>query len=191
MTQITLRQAHKLVEKLTARIASVEINPTKEVNAWSTVDADDVFLNGTLEFAKAVTLKSHFIGMRHAIRELVSVANGPKINELVAKRRFLLDLIAMQKQVVAGIPSAGINSAEALTKKIESLRANGSTTSSYYETVTVTFLEAADLVDYNELIQSTQLQVDECEDQLTTANSSTTIALEAPVIEFLKQQKLM
>lgn len=170
----TLRQAHKLVEKITARMATLDLSPTREVNAWEVTD--QTFSENVAQFKKDFERFEALVEARHLIRQQIGAANHIAVDGLIARRKYLLDQIGMLRTLVAGARVDSMSSPDALFGKATALvtAATAGQTTRYgsHDTVSICVLSKADIDDYNKVIDRLQLEVESVEDQLTTANAS-------------------
>ncbi len=192
--KMTLRQAHKLVEKINAKIGSIDVSVTREVTPW-TVD-EHTLRNLRAEFDTNVTRLQDLNAARYAVREQISVANRAEVDSLVAVRKYLLDQIGVLRNLVGGFRPSVVSSGAALAEKAVAQKAAAATggTSRYSEdTVTVSLLTAEDVAMYNKEIDLLQLKIEETEDQLTSANASrdSSIILSDAVLATLRTEGLI
>lgn len=171
--KLTLRQAHKIVEKIVARMATIDVSPIRQVNVW---EAEALTFDRLLkEFQDAYARNLVLASARQAVRDAIGVANTVKVDGLVSKRKALLDQLGALRSVVSQATTSltGITSAAALAQKVEAAKAASKTTNSAYstDTVTIQLLNTVDLAILQKKIDVLQLQVEEVEDQLTTANA--------------------
>lgn len=192
--KMTLRQAHKLVEKINAKIGSIDVSVTREVTPW-TVTADTL---GTLraEFDKNMARLFALNAARYAVREQIGVGNRAEVDSLVGERKFLLDQIGVLRTIVAGFRATHVSDAAALVAKAQaqqSAAANGGTSRYSEDTVSVSLLTAADIEGLNSSIDELQLKIEEIEDRLTSANASRdgAIILSDAVLVTLRQEGLI
>ena len=72
--KLTLRQAHKVVDKIVARMATLDVSPSREVNVW---EADEgTFDRLTEEFTKAFDRQVALTAARQAVRDAIGVAEA-------------------------------------------------------------------------------------------------------------------
>lgn len=173
--QLTLRQAHKIVEKITARIATLDVSPTREVNIWE-ADAntfDNAVEAFNTDFERAVALME----ARHSVRQQIGAANFAEVDNLIAQRKLLLDRISMLRTIVNGAKTKAVTSQEGLTTKVQAMTqasAAGGRSSIYGsdDSVTMLVIDPVRVAEMNSNIDALQLQIEAVEDKLTSANSS-------------------
>lgn len=192
--KFTLRQAHKLVEKITARIATLNISPTREVNVWQ---ADETsFETLQADFDKSLSRQMSLVAARYFIREQIGVANRAEVDSLVAQRKFLLDQIGTLRAVVADVRAHAITSPDALAEKAKATIAAATAGASRGygdDTVTVCLIDDEALTVYNKKIDALQLKVESIEDQLTSANANrdSCVIVSDAVLAVLKEEGIV
>lgn len=194
MTALTLRQGHKMVEKINGRLATISINPSAVVNIWETDNAGEAYAAAVDKFDAEVERQLKLIEARADVRDAIRVANGVTVDSLVAQRKRLLDVIATLRHTTGMASERGISSAEALEKKIQVSReaAKGNTNSySSIDEVTVSLLSPEQVKELDKRIQQLQLQIERIEDALTSANASGKITLSDNTIAVLVEEGLM
>lgn len=193
--KMTLRQAHKLVEKINAKIGTIELSPSKDVTAWN-VDKNTLS-NLREEFATNLERVQALNAARYAVREQIGVGNRAEVDQLVGTRKYLLDQIGVLRTLVAGVRSSAVVTADALDAKAYASRTAAATggTSRYggEDTITVGLLMEDEVKAHNAAIDNLQLKIEEVEDQLTSANASrdTSIILSDAVLATLRSEGLL
>lgn len=178
--KLTLRQAHKLVEKITAKIATLDVTPTRNVNVYDatvyTFDHLTNVLNTNLGRLESL------IRSRCFVRELIGLANQSRVDGLIAKRKLLLDLVGVKRALVGGVTPHAVSSPGALAAKIETLTAGTAAggRSSYDDTVSVCLISEKEVNDLRAEIDLLQLQVESVEDELTAANADPSCVVVLP-----------
>lgn len=184
--QVTLRQAHKIVDKLNAKIKSIDTVTTADINIWQANDTDAVIttLNAagaTSEsaFARLVNLAT----IRHDIRGLIGVANHKAVDDLIARRKLSLDMLAIIRGLVEAYRPAGNLSPEVVVAQAAAARTANSPYSS--QTITVNLYDEADIAELRKQIDLYQLTLEHIEEALTAANSDRSNQLD--LSEFAEQ----
>lgn len=191
MKEITLRQAHKLVEKLNARIASIELDTTIEVSIW---DYDPAAVTSArVAFNEQTRRLTDLASIRQTIRNMIRIANQQAVDDLITKRKELIDTIGVLRTIVQRASTRTMYTPEALAQKVQATRTAQSSGSSYGtpDTLSVSVLDVSDVERFTTMVEQTQLKIEQVEDQLTRVNSSTMITLSDEVFEQLKKENLI
>jgi hypothetical protein len=171
---LTLRQAHKAVEKITARLATLDISPTRSVSIWEADEATFEIARGAFESDLERTQR--LMLARHFVRQQIGNANFAEVDSLIAQRKLLLDQIGLVRTLVAGAKNRQVTTQEGLYEKVKAMAASAASggRSSLYgdDTVTITLVDDDQLVAYQAQIDQLQLEIEAVEDKLTAANSS-------------------
>lgn len=193
--QVTLRQAHKLVDKLTARIAITELTPVKSVNVFEVSSGTATIEALREEFKNTLTVHLNLIAARQFLRDMIQAANGASgINALIQKRKGVTDIIGTYRHVLANAAgSRGLTTGGALTDKAESMRAASKVSTGYGTTdeVQVSLIDSDEQAEYDRQVQSLQLTIETIEDELTTLNAGTKIGLSSEVEGLLTEEGLI
>lgn len=188
--QVTLRQAHKLVQKIAARLSTIDISPTRSVNIW---DATEVtFSNAEHEFEQNVARSFKLLEARHDLRTLIGKANWHQVDILVGERKMLLDQLGMARAIMTAVEAnSDVSSPAALQLKITSLT-KSTTSNSLFNNDAITIMVAPQsLTDKcSAMIDQLQLQVEATEDRLTTANGQT-ILLSDEIVATLQNESIL
>jgi hypothetical protein len=193
--QVTLRQAHKIVEKITARLAMLDINPTREINVWEVTDT--TFDDAVETFNEQVVRTHDLMLARHFVRGQIGNANFAEVNSLIAQRKLLLDRIGMLRSLVAGAKVRAVTSQAGLVEKARAMTAGaaagGRSTMFGEDTVTILVVDQTDLDNCAADIDTLQLEIETVEDKLTTANSNREhmVILSDEVIETLQSEGII
>lgn len=195
---ITLRQAHKLIDKIHGRLATFGISATQSVNIWEVEDAATAFQQLEAEFNEIVARNKSLLTARQVIRNLIQQANVGGVDSTIAMRKATLDEIGGHRHILNTIHLGGIASAEALERKIAAERAAAQTSGggggrfrSNDDTVNVCLLGQDEFNELDRLIAVKQLEVEKMEDRLSQLNASTTITLPADVVTILQKEGLV
>lgn len=192
--QVTLRQAHKLNDKINARLATIDLTPTKRVNIWNVSDAAATLT--ALRDGFIADLERHLalVEARAAVRALIGRANSQKIDEIVVARKLALDTVATYRTIVAAVnDNSTISTTDAFTNKVEAVRAASKTGSSSYfsDDLSVLTVDGDWLKTVDETIQQGQNVIEGLEDQLTQLNAATLIVVPDSVVSTLKKEGLI
>lgn len=171
--QVTLRQAHKIVDKLNAKIKSISVSTNIEINIWqaTTEEAVKAMLDTAGRQIKEQTERlARLASIRHDVRALIAAANQKRVNELIAARKLTLDTISSVRSLIEMYrPNQHFEAAEIVAQAA----ANRANTSAFHrsETITVSLVDAKELAEANKSVDALQLQLEQIEDALTAANS--------------------
>lgn len=192
--QMTLRQAHKMVEKINARMASINVSPSRDVVVWNANSGSLDTLRA--EFENEVNRQIHLTNVRQTLRVGIQRANRDQVDDLITARKATLDQIGILRHVVGQVNTDHMYTAEAIENKAAALRTAASAGSSGYgqrDTVTVCVVTADQLAHYNAQIDLLQLQLEQIEDELTAANASksSVVVLDDVAVEILRAEKLV
>lgn len=193
--QVTLRQAHKLVDKLTARIAITDLNPVRSVNVFEVANGDETVQALRDEFKNTLTVHLNLIAARQFLRDMIQSANiHSGINDQIQKRKGVTDIIGTYRHVLANASTTrGLTTGIALEDKASAVRAASKVTSSYGSTdeINVALIDADEQAEFDRQVQSLQLTIETIEDELTTLNAGTKIGLSSEVEGLLKEEGLI
>jgi hypothetical protein len=189
--QVTLRQAHKLVDKINASFQNLQISPVENINIWqmTPLSLDDRRKKFHTKLARQLALTT----VRSEIRGQLQEANQGSVNELVALRKITLDMLALKRSLhVQLAPSVNeIDNQESLEQKVEILKASKEVGHRHYDNVIVSLVNAVERQELENEIGDLQLSIDQIEDQLTTANSGKKILLSETTMVVLKKERLL
>lgn len=196
--KVTLRQAHKLIDKIHGRLATFSISATQSVNIWEVEDAATAFQQLETEFNGMVERNKSLLYTRQVIRNLIQQANVGGVDNTIAVRKATLDEIGGHRHILSTIRMGGVSSADALERKIAAERAAAQTSGGSFgrrgssdDMVTVCLLGQDEFNELDRLIAVKQLEVEKLEDRLSQLNASTTITLPADVVTTLQKEGLV
>ena len=192
---ITLRQAHKLVDKIHGRLATISISATQSVNIWEAEDALATFQRLEAEFNTAVERNNSLLSARQDIRDLIQRENVGAINGIIVRRKMVLDEIGGIRHILGTIQLNSIGSPTALKNKVAADRASqsaGGRSIGYgADSINICILGATQRAEYETRLASLQLEVEQLEDRLTQLNASRGIVLPADVVAILQKEGLV
>lgn len=172
--KITLRQAHKIVEKITARAAEVAVSTTAEVSIHDPRPVEQVFAEERAVYKKNLQRRQDLSGARQEIRSAVQAQNAAEVNGLVSIRKGLLDQIAILRAVHSAFQKNLPSSVPMLAAK---LAAEHASSSRYQDMVVFNVLSQAERDTLEKEINTLQLRIEAVEDQLATSNAAAQITL--------------
>lgn len=170
----TLRQANKLVDKINHHITTINTQPTCDINIWEVVFSDQTIDQKRLEHKTNINRCLALILIRQDIRNKIARNNQAQVNQLITQRKILLDKLGVYRSIIQQIDLSAVQTATAFDGKMISLKAN---TGTYrpVDILTIGLMDSEEIDSMNNNINSLQRQVELVEDQLTTANSSSTL----------------
>ena len=183
--KITLRQAHKLVDKITERLKTIVISATKTVSIWDVTDGESTFDTSKQAALELIKRNMELIVARQAIRDLIRDANHTTVDQLVSQRKGTLDIIASSRHLLDTCGSGGITSPLALQQKATALREAAAGTSYGSDTITICLVSTEDQSMIDKNIQEYQLLIEDIENKLTTANATTSISIPVEMLQIL------
>jgi hypothetical protein len=196
--QFTLRQAHKIVEKLNAALSDVSVDATAALSVWEVPETEqevaallDVLRN---KLSQQIQRRGLLATVRYEIREQISVANRETVDELVAQRKLALDIAAQLRAIASAAAGRSHNdlSPAAIVAQARASRSSGQI--GYLSgTVTVKLLDAETVATTEKAIKEAQLNIESIEEQLTAANSdlNNMIRLSDDVVEILRNEGIV
>lgn len=190
--EVTLRKAHKLIEKLHGRLAMIQISGAAMLGIWETQSAETQMAVARDQFDNTIAHQFNLLDARQEIRNSIQTANSLYIDKLIAERKRKLDVVGVYRHILSTVPRTAISSPDAADRKIKTLQ-DSATTSTYGSTdeVVVSLLSQSDIDGYTQTINRMQLEIEQIEDQLTTENASTKITLSQNVVATLKAEGLI
>ncbi len=189
--EVTLRKAHKLIEKLHGRLAQIQISANVMLGIWETQSAEQRMVEARKQFNGTVEHQFNLLDARQEIRNSIQAANAISIDKLIAERKRKLDVVGVYRHILSTAHRSTITSGEAAGRKIKTLQDSAST-SAYgaADEVMVSILPQEDIDGYTQTINRLQLEIEAIEDQLTNENASTKITLSQGVVATLKAEGL-
>lgn len=193
---ITLRQAHKLIDKINARLGTFHISATKAVNIWEVEDPASTFTQLTAQFTELCKRNRALVTARQTIRNLIQQANVGAIDNTIAQRKAELDNEGFLRHLVNTVNRHAINTPTALARKLEADRAAASASSvaSYRgdtDSIAVCLYSDADVEQIDAQLSASRLAIEKLEDKLSQLNSSTSITLSAETTSALQAEGLV
>lgn len=193
---ITLRQAHKLIDKINSRLATLQISATQSVNIWEIEDPAATYTKLSEQFAELCQRNRLLVSARQCIRNQIRVANYAAIDGVIADRKEAMDAAGFIRHQLNTVNDNTVTSPTALERKVAAEReaAKNTTSAARYgsgDTVTVCLYSQADVEALNDQLNKQQLEIERLEDQLSKLNSSTEIELAADVAKTLQTEGLM
>lgn len=191
--ELSLRQTHKLVEKLNGFIAEHTPSPVISVNVFD-VSANAAIPRFAEEEAKfkAATVR-HFstLALRQQLRNYISVQNSlGGINELLGQRKVLCEKLSFIRSILNGRSdlvntSAGVSNL--IRKKQESV------TSNVYQADTVEFtvLNVLERENMQSLVNILQRQLESTDEEISTKNATLKIFLTVDQVQQLVELNIM
>lgn len=194
--KITLRQAHKLIDKINSRLGTFQISATKAVNIWEVEDPASTFLQLTAQFRDLCKRNRALVTARQTIRNLIQQANVGAIDNTIAQRKAELDNEGFLRHLVNTVNPNAINTPTALARKLEADRAAASASSvaSYRgdtNSINICLYSDADVEQIDAQLNAARLVVEKLEDKLSQLNSSTSITLSAETTSTLQAEGLV
>lgn len=191
--QMTLRQAHKMVEKINGRMTKISIQANREIGIWNM--RPSTIPDAQAEFEKELARQINLTNVRQAIRQGIQVANRAEVDAAVALRKATLDQIGILRAVVAGVDPDNIYTSSAINDKVAAAKQAASINASAYgrDSVTVCVITPERLAELNQQIDLYQLKLEAIEDQLTAANAdrANLVTITEEDAEVLRQENLI
>lgn len=188
--KVTLRQAHKLVEKIAGRLGKIELSTQATVNLWDTTPASELYMSLQAELENNIERQLDLLGARQDIRTSVQAVNASEINGLVAARKALLDQLSTYRHLQGTIEKNTISGSDALASKIASSRESPQTSYSI-DTIRVSLYDDAKVTALDKKINELQLRVEAMEDQLTTSNATAQITIGERTLAVLRREGIV
>lgn len=191
---ITLRQAHKLIDKINSRLATLQISATQAVNIWEIEDPTATYTKLSEQFTELCQRNRLLVSARQCIRNQIRVANYAAIDGVIADRKEAMDAAGFIRHQLNTVNNNAVTSPTALERKVAAEREAAKTTTARYgadDTVTICLYSQADVDVLNDQLNKQQLEIERLEDQLSKLNSSTEIDLVADVVKTLQSEGLM
>ena len=191
---ITLRQAHKLIDKINSRLATLQVSATQAVNIWEIEDPTATYTKLSEQFTELCQRNRLLVSTRQCIRNQIRVANYATIDGVIADRKEAMDAAGFIRHQLNTVNDNAVTSPTALERKVAAEREAAKTTTTRYgaaDTVTICLYSQADVDVLNDQLNKQQLEIERLEDQLSKLNSSTEIDLVADVVKTLQSEGLM
>lgn len=191
---ITLRQAHKLIDKINSRLATLQVSATQAVNIWEIEDPTATYTKLSEQFTELCQRNRLLVSARQCIRNQIRVANYAAIDGVIADRKEAMDAAGFIRHQLNTVNDNVVTSPTALERKVAAEREAAKTTTTRYgadDTVTICLYSQADVDVLNDQLNKQQLEIERLEDQLSKLNSSTEIDLVADVVNTLQSEGLM
>ena len=191
---ITLRQAHKLIDKINSRLATLQVSATQAVNIWEIEDPTATYTKLSEQFTELCQRNRLLVSTRQCIRNQIRVANYAAIDGVIADRKEAMDAAGFIRHQLNTVNDNAVTSPTALERKVAAEREAAKTTTTRYgaaDTVTICLYSQADVDVLNDQLNKQQLEIERLEDQLSKLNSSTEIDLVADVVKTLQSEGLM
>ena len=191
---ITLRQAHKLIDKINSRLATLQVSATQAVNIWEIEDPTATYTKLSEQFTELCQRNRLLVSTRQCIRNQIRVANYAAIDGVIADRKEAMDAAGFIRHQLNTVNDNVVTSPTALERKVAAEREAAKTTTTRYgadDTVTICLYSQADVDVLNDQLNKQQLEIERLEDQLSKLNSSTEIDLVADVVKTLQSEGLM
>lgn len=192
--EITLRAAHKLVGKITAKLDTYNLSVTTKINVWNApLDVDllgDMMRKERDRYATQVKNRLALVEARRAVRLAIQRANADEIDALVADRKALLDVRHVYQQGIASAGSAVLFTTDAIRMKIEAAR-RVEDRYGVADHLVVGVVCEEDVADMKAALARIDREIERVEDSLTTANSTTKILLDTATVRDLTSEALL
>jgi len=192
---ITLRQAHKLVEKINAKIRSIGISPVASVNIWETEDVNQALCKLVETFNTNLVRVQDLTTIKNNVRHEIQVRNEQSgITATIAKRKALLDAFGIVDSLSSTVSSSSdqVTSAAALARKINSVRsqdvANAYRT---HDTVAVLLITPLHKQELSNQVEQLKKQIEELDDKLLNLNTTSKAVINERDEEVLKKEHLL
>lgn len=187
--QVNLRQAHKLVEKIGARLGTIRLTTSASFSAFAPEDAEVLLRQAREKFDNEVKRQLDLLNARQEIRMSVQSANTAEVNMLVAIRKGLLDELATYRSIQSSVGTVSSTTPEQLKAELDALR--NSTQVSYSNVVNTTIMDEARVKELDRKISQLQLRVEGIEEQLSTANTVGIIGVSEQVEQVLRREGIV
>lgn len=194
--KITLRQAHKLIDKINSRLSQMQISATQQVNIWEVENPHDTFINMQEQFQALCARNADLVTTRQVIRNLIADANRHGVDAAIVARKAALDSVSFLRHQLNTVDEHVVNTPAAFARKLEAEReaAKASSTVNYHgntDTITVCLYSQTEVDSINDKINRGQLTVERLEDELSKLNSSIEILLPDDVKQTLENEGLV
>lgn len=183
--QLTLRQAHKLIEKIGTRLSTVRLTASGSISIYTQEDVGVVVNRERAKFQAELRRQLDLLQARQELRMSIQAANVSEVNNLVAIRKALLDELGTYRHLQNLFPSKENTSIEELQAELATMKATPST---YQHSVSFSMLDANAIDDLDRNINQLQLRVEGIEEQLSIANTSGVVGLSAQSEQLLRRE---
>jgi hypothetical protein len=191
--ELTLRAAHKLVEKLNAHIKTIEVNPLVTVNTFEIDNAADLFAQHQKVFDENMERLADVQEVRNYLRLEIGKQNAGSIDTLIAQRKFAIERLAAYNRILETAKQEGqITTAAALERKIKS--ETTSKRESLYgrsDTVTFSLVNKSTKTILEGMVAAAKRAIEQTEDDLLRYNISLKVVLTDKHVEVLKKERLI
>jgi len=192
--ELTLRAAHKLVDKIDAQIRTIDLNAIVLVNAFDVDRAADqvtnLFIERAAEFDNRLLRVDNLITIRTDVREQIRTQNDVSgIGSVISQRKDKLDRIAMYTRVFASSHHEQmVSTAVALQRQIARVQ---DAKELHSETVHFSLINSEARVRVEQYVATVKRAVEALEDRLLYLNINTKIMLSTDHVETLKEENLI
>lgn len=194
--RLTLRQARKLESKIRSYLTGLryaDLDTRLTLDAFDSRDVKDRVIESQEETMNTIGLAEALVSLRFKIRRMIQEKNEEVgINNLVAERKKLdelEDIIDVVLRGVERITVLGKNTTdEALTKRLESIATNTTSTESSVTVAALTHTAITSLEERRRLYTNALEQIEE---ELNSLNSRTFIELSDNDVECARTAKII
>lgn len=191
--ELTLRAAHKLVEKINAHLKTIEVNPLITVNTYEVDDAATLFKQHQDEFNTNMERVGSLLDIRANVRMLIGEQNAAStIDRLIGNRKAVLERLIAYQRVYNNRQEGQIASAAALEKKI---KAGANTKQEHLfgrsDSVSFTVITKDVKEKLEALIADAKRTIEGIEDNLLNQNVQRKISLSEQQVAVLRSERLI
>jgi len=191
--ELTLRAAHKLVDKITQQIHAIQINPIATINVFDVDNDSDVvehlYQDRMQEFEDKIARVEDLMTIRTFIRDTIRAINEREgINQLVSERKDVVDRAQLLGRLVSVLREQYVSTPEALQRQIA--RAQEAAGESYRADV-VNFSLISNRERMEHEIAGYRRQAETIEDALLHKNLANTLVLPQTHVIVLSDEKLI
>jgi hypothetical protein len=192
--ELTLRQAHKVVDKINLLIKTTDLITTRQLNVFEVSDAEAAFQEAVGEFVLAFTFVEQLTSARNQIRQSIGVANANEIDSIIVQRKQVMDRLAVTKNVLASSGNGRahlVQSVSGLTAKVEQTLKAEQRNSYRDDIINISLLTP----EFEEQLKSSakayQREIESFDEQLLTLNVATKIELSKEMIQVLRDAEII